>query len=350
MRRLTTIWLASGLALALAACGGSEQPEVREGVRAVGSSTVYPFAVAVAEELKKSNPDLALATIESTGTGEGVEQFCAGSGLETPDIVNASRRMTKAEFDACRANGVTEIVEIQVGLDGIVFASARDEGVEMNLSPAIIYQAIAAKPFDRAQTAKKWSDIDPSLPGEDITVYGPPSTSGTRDALIELALHKGCASRSTFAALAESEPARYTEICGTLRSDSAYIDQGEQDEVIVRKVAGNEHALAIFGFSYVADYADRVKPLRVDGVEPTVETITNGTYPLARPLYIYVKKAHLASIPGLKPYLDQWVRSWGQGGALARIGLVPSHDDELAANAKAITDLPVMTGEGLAES
>lgn len=348
MRRLTTLSLAGSLVLALAACGGgSEEPKAREGVRAVGSSTVYPFAVAVAEELKKANPDLAPATIESTGTGEGISQFCAGNGLDTPDVVNASRRMTKEEFDGCKANGVTDIVEIQVGLDGIVFASARAEGVEMNLSPAIIYQAIAAKPFDQEQRAIKWSDIDPSLPPEDITVYGPPSTSGTRDALIEMVMHKGCAMRGSFAALKDSEQARYTEICSTLRSDSAYIDQGEQDEVIVRKVAGNEHALAIFGFSYVADYADRVKPLKVNGIEPTVETITSGTYPLSRRLYIYVKKSHLDMIPGLKPYLAQWVSSWGHGGALSRIGLVPSHDDELAANAKTVTDLTVMTGEGL---
>jgi len=331
-------------ALALAGCGGSSEPEARQGVLAVGSSTVYPFARAVGEALAKADAELAPVTVESVGTTEGIAQFCAGAGPDTPDIADASRRMTKAEFDGCQANGVTGIVELQVGLDGIVFASSQDGGLEMNLTPRIIYLALAAQPFGNEQTAMNWSDVDPSLPDEAITVYGPPESSGTRDALIELAMKPGCKTNAGMGMLA---PDKFEETCGTLRSDSAYMAQGEQDDVIVRKVAGNKRALAVFGWSYAEENAGEVKALPISGIEPSAETITTGSYPLSRPLYIYVKTAHLDTIPGLKPYVAQWAANWGQDGPLSAIGLVPSHDEDRAANADIAAKMTPMTGEGL---
>lgn len=333
--------------LALAACGGGDVPDKREGVRAVGSSTVYPFAVAVADALKRADPALAPATIESTGTGEGIAAFCAGPGLDTPDVANASRRMTAAEFADCKAHGVTDIVELQVGLDGIVFASKAGDGIDIKLTPPIIYQALAARPYGHEQKALKWSDIEPSLPAEDITVYGPPESSGTRTALVEMALNKGCESRGLNRQLKDTQPDQYRELCSTFRNDSAFIAQGEHDDVTVRKVAGNRRSVAIFGYSYAADNPDKVKALAVGGVVPNAATITDGTYPLARPLYIYVKKSHLEQVPGLKPYVEQWTRSWGKDGPLEMIGLVPSHEDEMAKSSAAATGWTVMTGEGL---
>ncbi|MEO0062901.1 MAG: hypothetical protein RLZZ08_1461, partial [Pseudomonadota bacterium] len=186
-------------AASLAACGGSGE-ETRASVRAVGSSTVYPFAKLVAENFTRANAGFASPIIESNGTGGGIEQFCKGLGPNTPDIADASRRMKKSEFETCKTNGVTEITEIQVGMDGMALASAKG-GITMNLTPELVYRALAAKPYGKEQTAKLWSDVDPSLPAKPILVYGPPSTSGTRDALKELILIKGCDANAEMKAL-----------------------------------------------------------------------------------------------------------------------------------------------------
>jgi phosphate transport system substrate-binding protein len=207
MNNLRITLVALGAA-SLAACGGSSGEGTRDSVRAVGSSTVYPFAKLVAENFAKSNPDMGSPIVESTGTGGGIELFCKGVGAQHPDIVNASRRMKASEFEACQANGVTEVTEIQVGLDGIAFASANG-GIQMNLTPEIVYRAIAARPFGEEQTAKMWSDVDPSLPNKPILVYGPPSTSGTRDALKELVLIPGCESNAEMKALKDSDEDRH---------------------------------------------------------------------------------------------------------------------------------------------
>ena len=342
-----SLCLATFSALALGACAGGGEEEARQSVYASGSSTVYPFSVAVAEAVAQADPEAPLARIESTGTGEGIAQFCAGAGLDTPDIANASRRMTRAEYDTCQANGVGEIVELQVGLDGIAFVSQVEEGLQMNLTPRIVYMALAAEPFGEEQTATLWSDVDPSLPAEAITVYGPPATSGTRDALKELILETGCATNSQMAALRESDPQYFTQLCDTLRTDSAYIDQGERDDVIVRKVAGNPRAIGVFGYSYLEENDTLVKGLPVSGVEPAYDTIASSEYPAARPLYIYVKKAHLETVPGLRPHLDQWVRSWGQDGPLAQIGLVASSQDIQLASANTLRDLAPMSADTL---
>ncbi len=331
----------------LAACGGGEEDAGADAISIVGSSTVFPFAEKVAEDFVAANEGMAAPVIESTGSTEGIETFCAGQGPETPDIVNASRRMTVTEFNGCVNNGVTEIVEIKVGRDGIAFASSAEDGIELDLSPAIVYRALAANPFGEEQTAANWSDVDGSLPNEPIIVYGPPSTSGTRDALLDLILMPTCKSNPAMASLELTDPQEFERDCNALRSDSAYIDQGEQDELIVRKVANNPRAVGVFGYSYLEENTDTVKALTVGGIQPSAETIADGSYPASRPLYVYIKKAHVGVTPGIQEYLNQWAQSWSADGPLTAIGLVPATDEVQAASAEAVGNLTVMTSEDL---
>ena len=331
--------------LTLAGCGDSGS-ETRDSIRAVGSSTVYPFAKAVAEALTRSNPEFQSPIIESTGTGAGMQLFCKGVGADTPDIADASRRMKLKEFEECQANKVTEIVEIQVGLDGIAFAAAKG-GIAMNLTPEIVYKALAATPYGKPQTSKTWKDVDPSLPADPILVYGPPSTSGTRDALKELILAKGCEKDPAMKALKDSDKDKFDQLCTEVRGDGAYVDQGEQDNLIVQKIEGNPKSVGIFGYSYLEENADRLTGLTVNGVEPNYPNISSFAYPGARPLFIYVKKAHLGAIPGLKEFIAEWVKSWGKDGPLAKMGLVVSPDDVMANSARIAADYTVLTADGL---
>jgi len=348
MKFYKSVVLASLSALALAACGDGAGGAggTRDSIRAVGSSTVYPFAKLVSERFARANPEFKSPLIESTGTGGGMKLFCSGVGANTPDIVHASRRIKSSEFAECQANGVTDVMEIQIGLDGIAFASAQG-GITMNLTPKIVYEAIAARPYGREQTARTWRDVDPSLPDMPILVYGPPSTSGTRDALAELVLHVGCESDPAMAEIKASDEDRYDQICTEVRSDGAYVDQGEQDNLIVQKIETNPRAIGVFGYSYLEENSERVQGLRMNGVEPTYENISSFQYPGARPLYIYVKKAHLDAIPGLKEYLAAWTESWERDGPLANIGLVPSPDDALAQARDAALNHTTMTGDDL---
>ena len=272
--------------------------------------------------------------------------FCAGLGASTPDMTHASRRMKASEFAGCQANGVTDIIEVQVGLDGIAFASAKN-GITMNLTPKIVYEALAASPYGKPQTAKTWSDVDPSLPDLPILVYGPPSTSGTRDALKELVLEAGCETDPNMEALKETDKDRFGQLCTEVRSDGAYVDQGEQDNLIVQKIEGNPNAVGIFGYSYLEENSNKVQGLHMNGVAPTYENISSFEYPGARPLYVYVKKAHLDAIPGLKQYLAEWTKMWAKDGDLAKIGLVASPDDVMAANQKAATEFTTLDGAQL---
>ena len=347
MMKMTKAALVAVSTLALAACGDSiGSSDTRDSVRAVGSSTVFPFAKAVAESLARSNPEISSPIIESTGTGGGMKLFCAGTGTETPDMANASRRMKASEFADCQENGVTEIIELQVGLDGIAFASAKG-GITMNLTPQMVYEALAAAPYGGEQTTVNWSDVDPSLPTLPILVYGPPTTSGTRDALKELVLEVGCKSNEDMKALKESDEDKYDQVCTEVRADGKYVDQGEQDNLIVQKIEGNENAVGVFGYSYLEENADKVQGLPMNGVDPTYENISSFAYPGARPLFVYVKKAHLDAIPGLKEYLTEWTKMWERGGPLAKIGLVASPDDVMAANATAATEFTTIDGSEL---
>lgn len=324
-------------ALGMAACdsGGGG---ARDSIRAVGSSTVYPFAKLIAEGFSRSNPDYKSPLIESTGTGNGMQLFCSGLGADTPDMVNASRRMKVSEFDKCAASGVDDIIELQVGLDGIAFAS-KQGGITLNLSPRIVYEALAANPYGGEQTTQTWADVDPSLPAEPILVYGPPSTSGTRDALKELVLEAGCDTNPEMEALKETDEDAHQRICTEVRSDGAYVDQGEQDNLIVQKIESNPKAVGVFGYSYLEENLDKVQGLPMNGVEPTYENISSFAYPGARAMYVYVKKAHTRAIPGLEAYLQEWVKNWGEDGPLASIGLVASPPDEMALNARRANEL-----------
>lgn len=348
MTKTKSFIFAAASALALTACGGGGGGDSasRDSVRAVGSSTVFPFAKAVAEALALENAEIKSPIIESTGTGGGMKLFCEGVGAATPDMANASRRMKASEFATCQENGVTEIIELQVGLDGIAFASAQG-GIMMNLTPKQVYEAIAASPYGGEQTNTNWSDVDPSLPNEPILVYGPPSTSGTRDALKELVLEVGCKTNEDMKALKESDEDLYDQVCTEVRSDGAYVDQGEQDNLIVQKIESNPKAVGVFGYSYLEENADKVQGLPMNGVEPTYENISSFAYPGARPLFVYVKKAHIDAIPGLKDYLTQWTKMWGVDGPLTGIGLIASPAETMEANLKAATEYTTIDGSEL---
>jgi len=331
------------IALLAASCGsGGGENASRDSVRAVGSSTVYPFAKVVSESFARSQPQFKSPIIESVGTGGGINLFCSGVGAAHPDIANASRRMTPEEFATCQANGVEEVTEIQVGLDGLAFASAQG-GITMNLTPEIVYRALAANPYGQPQTASTWSDVDPSLPDLPIFVYGPPSTSGTRDALVELVLEVGCDADPAMEALAESDEDAHDRICSEVRSDGAYVDQGEQDNLIVQKIESNPRAIGVFGFSYLEENADKVQGLTMNGVEPTFANISDFSYPGARPLFIYVKNAHLDAIPGLREFVAEWTKIWGPDGVLTGIGMVANSPEQTARSLQAATQFTPLT-------
>lgn len=335
-------------ALALTACdSGTSSGGARNSVHAVGSSTVYPFAKLVAENFARSNTDFRSPLIESTGTGNGIQLFCKGLGPNTPDMVNASRRMKESEFDACAANKVDEIIEIQVGLDGIAFASAKG-GIMLNLTPEAVYKALAANPYGKPQTAKTWQDVDPSYPALPIEVYGPPSTSGTRDALKELILEAGCKADPAMKALKDSDENKYKQICTEVRDDGAYKDQGEQDNLIVQKIEANPQSVGIFGYSYLEENLDKIQDLPMNGVPATYDNIASFKYPGARPLYVYVKKQHMRAIPGLSAFLDEWVKSWSKDGPLAKVGMVAMPADVMEASAAKVREQTVLTREELA--
>lgn len=329
----------------LSACGGAQSGS-RDQIRAVGSSTVYPFAKVIADSLTKSNSAFKSPIIESTGTGAGMKLFCAGVGTSHPDIENASRRMKKSEYEDCAKNGVDKIVEIQVGLDGIAFAEAKG-GLGLKLTPEDVYKALAANPYGKPNTAKTWKDVNPAFPAEPILVYGPPSTSGTRDALKELILAKGCDANAEMKALKDSDKEKHDKICTEVRGDGAYVDQGENDNLIVQKLEANPKAVGIFGFSYLEENADKLTGLTMGGIEPTYASISDFSYPGARPLYIYVKAAHLDAIKGLKEFVAEWAKHWSKGGLLAKQGMVVAPDDVLAKSSKAASEFTLLDPAGL---
>lgn len=345
MVKFKSLTIVAVSALALAACGGSGGGTTRDTVRAVGSSTVYPFATAVAEAAAKS-AGIKTPLVEQTGTGAGMKLFCAGVGSQHPDIENASRRMKKSEYDDCVKNGVKDIVEIQIGLDGIAFAEASG-GPNMKLTPEDVYKALAANPFGKPNTTKNWNDVNPALPAIPVLVYGPPSTSGTRDALAELILTTGCEADTAMKALKDSDKDKHKKICTEIRTDGAYVEQGENDNLIVQKIAQNPKSIGVFGYSFLEENMDKLKGITMGGVAPTYASISDFSYPGARPLYIYVKAAHLNVIKGLKEYVAEWAKAWGPGGYLKAKDMIIAPDDVRAKNAEIAKSMKIMDGAEL---
>ena len=316
---LTLLALATGACVDQAAGAGAGS---RDQIRAVGSSTVYPFTTIAAEHFLANSPDARPPVIESTGTGAGLKLFCAGLGARHPDIADASRRMRRSEYAACRANGVGDVLEVQIGIDGIAFAEAKD-GPKMALTPADLYRALAAAPLGRANAARTWRDVNPALPATPIQVYGPPATSGTRDALAELILAVGCEAVDPAArALRVRDEAAFAARCQRVRDDGADVDAGENDKLIVQKLQSNPNAIGVFGYGYLEENARVVNGVPIAGVAPSYAAIASGAYPGARPLYLYVKKAHLDAIPGLRGFLRQYAQLWNDDGPLVRRGLI----------------------------
>ena len=334
MKRLT---IAFPLAALLAACGSNTGGGASDQIRIVGSSTVYPFTKAVSEAF--AHVGNVPPIVESTGTGAGMKLFCAGVGGQYPDVEDASRAIKKSEYDTCVKNGVKTIIEVPVGIDGLTIIEANN-GAAMNLTQADIYKALAANPFGKGPNrAQTWKDVNPSLPAVKIRVLGPPPTSGTRDSLADLYLEKGCDSDPAMKELKKSNEDQHKQICTKIREDGAYVEAGENDNLIVQKVGADPGTLGVLGYSYLADNGDKVRPVQIGGVTPTEETIANLSYPGARKLFIYIKGEHLAAKPKLRDFVAQYSKMWGKDGPLERVGLVPFAGADADAATRQASDL-----------
>jgi phosphate transport system substrate-binding protein len=283
----------------------------RDQINIVGSSTVYPFSTVVAERFGKSGK-FKTPVIESTGTGGGMKLFCAGIGVNTPDMSNASRKIKSKEIKLCKDNGVTDITQVMVGLDGIAFTSSV-KGKEYNFTKKHLWEAMA----DLGPRPTKWSDIDPSLPDYKIAILTPPATSGTRDAWNSLVMKKGCPE--------EILKEKGKKACYLLREDGPVIEVGENDTLIINKLVGEPSYFGIFGFSYYDNSKDKVQAHKIEGVEISLKAIQDGSYPISRPLYFYVKNQHIGIIPGIEEYVKEFTskKASGKRGYLKDLGLVP---------------------------
>ena len=317
-----TLAFAAAAAMALAATSAAAQS--RDQIRIVGSSTVFPFSTAVAEQFGK-NTDFPTPVVESTGSGGGLKLFCAGVGVGHPDITNASRRIKSSEYEDCTSNGVT-ITEVRVGFDGIVLANSKDHA-RYELTKDQVFRALAKNVAVNGEAVANpnnlWSDIDPSLPAERIEVLGPPPTSGTRDAFVELMMETGCEEAGMAGTLGD-------DACAEIREDGAYVEAGENDNLIVQKLQANPIALGIFGFSFLDQNRDAIQGSLINGVEPTFDNIAAGDYGVSRSLYFYVKNEHVGVIPGIEEYIAEFTSddSWGPDGYLADRGLIPLPEDD----------------------
>jgi len=332
----------------VAACGsnGGGAGGSTNDIRIVGSSTVYPFTKAVAEDFMKSNAGLNV-TVESTGTGAGMKLFCAGVGSQHPDVEDASREIKKSEYDSCIKNGVKSIIEVPVGIDGLTIIEANG-GPAMNLTQTDIYKALAANPFGKGQnTAQTWKDVNPSLPAVKIRVLGPPPTSGTRDSLADLYLTKGCDSDPAMKALAKTNEDQHKQICTKIREDGAYVEAGENDNLLVQKVSSDTGTLGVLGYSYLEQNADKIRAVKIAGVAPTEATIADLSYPGARKLYIYIKGEHMAAKPKLRDFVAQYAKMWAKDGPLERRGLVPFGGADATAASQQSADLKALDPAGL---
>ncbi|WP_200332006.1 substrate-binding domain-containing protein [Thiocystis violacea] len=335
-------------AVALSAVAVSTQAMARDSIYIVGSSTVFPFSTAVAETFGRTT-DFSTPKVESTGSGGGMKLFCAGVGVDHPDITNSSRRMKGSEFDDCQEAGVKEITEVKIGFDGISIANAKSAG-QYDLGLKDLFLALAKDIPDgkggfMPNPNKTWQDVNPDFPDAKIEVLGPPPTSGTRDAFVELAMEGGCNSIPEIKALKTSDKDKHKAVCQGIREDGAYIEAGENDNLIVQKLAANPSALGIFGFSFLDQNTDKVQGSKIDGVEPTYDSIADGSYPIARSLYFYVKNAHVGTIPGIKEYVTEFTsdKACGPEGYLADKGLIALPDADREAMAKAAQSLTPMS-------
>lgn len=321
--------IAASIAVAtLATTAFAGAAEARDQIRIVGSSTVFPFSTTVAEQFGKATT-FRTPVVESTGSGGGMKLFCSGVGDDTVDITNASRRIKSSEVKKCAKNGVTEITEIKIGYDGIAIANSK-AAPQFDLSLKDIFMALAKNvPAGEGKTQanpnKTWKDVRSDLPNVKIEVLGPPPTSGTRDAFAELAMEGGCKSVAWIKALKKSDKKAYKKLCHTVREDGAYVEAGENDNLIVQKLEANKDALGIFGYSFLDQNADKVQGSRIDGIAPEFDAIADGSYPVSRALYFYVKKAHVGKVAGIEEFLAEFTseKAWGEEGYLADKGLIP---------------------------
>ena len=341
--------IALPVAVALAACGsngGGDGAAAKQQLKVVGSSTVYPFTTAVAEQFQRDNPNVS-AVVESTGTGAGMKLFCGGVGANFPDIENASRQIKKSEYDSCIGAGVKNVIEVPVGIDGLTFIQAKG-AQPLNLTQADVYKALAANPYGKgANTAQTWKDVNPALPAIKIRVLGPPPTSGTRDSLVELYMEKGCNSDPAMKALKESDEAKHKDVCTKVREDGLFVEAGENDNLLVQKVTSDPGTVGILGYSFLEENADKVSPVQINGISPTEATIADLSYPGARKLYIYLKGEHLAAKPALRDFVAAYSKAWAKGGPLEQRGLVPLAGADLEAANKQATELKPLDPAGL---
>ena len=344
--KITLAGLLSAAAFATAAQAARDQ------IRIVGSSTVYPFTTAVAEEFGKSS-GMKTPVVESTGTGGGMKLFCAGVGEEHPDFTSASRQIKKSEFEDCAKNGVTDIVEIKVGFDGLSLAHSKD-AADFELTKQQVFQALAKEVPGAdgklvANPYKTWADVDPSLPATKIEVLGPPPTSGTRDSFAELVMEKGAEKFETLAALKKEDAKAFEMVWKSIREDGAYVEAGENDNLIVQKIEANKGALGIFGFSFLEENASLIKGIKIEGVAPTYETVASGEYKVARPLYVYAKKAHVGVIPGMAEFVAEYVsdKAMGEEGYLADKGLIALPGEDAKKSVAAAMAMDVLKGDAL---
>lgn len=323
---------ASFVAIAVAAAGAANA-QSRDEIRIVGSSTVFPYTQAVAEQFS-NNTGAPSPIVESTGTGGGMQIFCGGIGEAHADITGASRAMKASEYELCQQNGVTEITEALIGFDGLSLAVSRTNDFDWDLTLGEIYLALGAQvPVDGEwidNPYTMWSEINPDLPETEILAYGPPPTSGTRDAFVELAMHAGC-EELDYVASGDFDGDWIDENCSRMRTDGPFIEAGENDNLIVQRLAADPNAMGIFGYSFLYENLDALKGVMIEGVEPGTETIADKSYPISRPLYFYVKNAHRGVIPNLEEFIDEYMSddALAQGGYLSERGLVPLAEDRM---------------------
>ncbi len=331
MRNVILAGALATTAIATAQAAGRDQ------INIVGSSTVFPFATVVAERFGKSS-SMKTPKIESTGTGGGMKLFCTGVDVNTPDITNASRRIKKSEFEMCQKNGVSEVVEVLIGYDGIVLANSK-ASKQMNVTRKEIFLALAKEvPAEDGSEKlvpnpyKNWTDINADLPDVKIEVLGPPPTSGTRDAFVELAMEKGCSEFDFLKAMKKTDKNAFKAACHTVREDGAYIEAGENDNLIVQKLEANPAAFGIFGYSFLEQNSDKVQGSLIGGSAAEFETIASGDYPVSRPLYFYVKKAHVGKVPGIAEFVTEFTseQAFGEEGYLTDKGLIPLAEEKRA--------------------